>query len=50
MQQNGGVDITEVSEGHKNYFKDECLMNSQPTFLFLNYLSLINYGHIIKSI
>ena len=36
----GGVDISEVpgchllqclSEGHKNYFKDWCLMNSQPT-------------------
>ena len=24
-----------LSEGHKNYFKDWCLMNSQPTFLFL---------------
>ena len=22
------------SEGHKNYFKDWCLMNSQPTFVF----------------
>ena len=28
-----------LSEGHKNYFKDWCLMNSQPTFLFLNYLN-----------
>ena len=43
----GGVDIprslcvicydrSALSEGHKNYFKDWCLMNSQPTFLFLN--------------
>ena len=23
-----------LSEGHKNYFKDWCLMNSQSTFLF----------------
>ena len=26
-----------------------CLMNSQPTFLFLTYLNLMNHGHIIKS-
>ena len=56
----GGVDISEVlgvicynrwvlSEDHKNYFKDWCLMNSQPTFQFLTYLNLINYGHINKS-
>ena len=25
------------SEGHKIYFKDWYLMNSQPTFLFLTY-------------
>ena len=37
------------SEGHKNYFKDWCPINSQPTFLFLTYLNLMNYGHIIKS-
>ena len=24
-----------LSEGHKNYFKDWCRSNSQPTFLFL---------------
>ena len=30
-----------LSEGHKNYFKDWCVMNSQPTFLFLTYLNLI---------
>ena len=24
-----------LSKGDKNYFKDWCLMNSQPTFLFL---------------
>ena len=28
-----------LSEGHKNYFKDWCLMNSQPAFLFLTILS-----------
>ena len=38
-----------LSEGHKNYFKDWCLMNSQPTFLFLTYLNLMNYGHIVKA-
>ena len=26
-----------LSEGHKNYFKDWCLVSSQPTFLFLTY-------------
>ena len=30
-----------LSEGHKNYFKDWCLMSSQPTFLFLTNLNLI---------
>ena len=34
----------------KNYFKDLCLMNSQPIFVFLIYLNLMNYEHIIKSI
>ena len=24
-------------------------MNSEPTFLFLTYLNLMNYGHIIKN-
>ena len=38
-----------LSEGHKNYFKDWCLMNSQPTFLFSTNLNLVNYGYIIKS-
>ena len=38
-----------LSEGHKNYFKDLCLMNSQPAFLFLTYLNLMNYGYIIKT-
>ena len=38
-----------LSEGHKDYFKDWCLMNSQPTYLFLTNLNLMNYGHIIKS-
>ena len=55
----GGLDISEalgvisygrsvVSEGHKNYFKDWCLMNSQPIFISLTYLNLMNNGHIIK--
>ena len=26
-----------LSEGHKNYFKEWCLMKSQPTFLLLTY-------------
>ena len=39
-----------LSEGHKNYFKDWFLMNSQPTFLFLTILNLMNYGHVIKSV
>ena len=47
-----------LSEGHKNYFKclqllqvtPMCVMNSQPTFLFLTCLNLMNYGHVIKSI
>ena len=38
------------SECHKNYFNDWCLTDSQPTSLFLTYLNLMNYGHIIKSI
>ena len=38
-----------LTEDHKNYFKDWCLMNSQTTFLFLTYLNLMNYGCIIKS-
>ena len=29
--------------------QDWCLMNSQCTFLFLTYLNLMNYHHIIKS-
>ena len=56
----GGVDISEVPGCHllwlmssqwglKNYFKNWCLMNSQPTFLFLTNLNLMNYGHFIKS-
>ena len=38
-----------LSEDHKNYFKDWCFMNSQPTFLFLTYFNSRNYGHIMKS-
>ena len=30
-----------LSEGQKNYFMDCCLMNSQPTFLFLTNLKWI---------
>ena len=44
----GSVDISEVpgshllrqivvNEGHKNEFKDWCLLNSQPNVLFLTY-------------
>ena len=29
-----------LSEGHKNYFKDRCLMNSQSTFVFFNLFKL----------
>ena len=29
-----------LSGGHKNYFKDWCLVNSQPTFMFLTYSQL----------
>ena len=28
-----------LSKGHKNYFKDWCFMNSQPTFPLLTYLN-----------
>ena len=28
-------DIWVLSDGHKNYFKDKCLIHSQPTFLIL---------------
>ena len=38
-----------LSKGHKNYFRDWCLINSQTTFLFLTFLHLMNYGDIIKS-
>ena len=31
----------------KNCFKDWCLMNSQPNFLFLTYLNSMKYVHII---
>ena len=31
-----------LKEGHKNYYKDCCLTNSQPTFQFLTYLNLMN--------
>ena len=37
-----------LSDGHKNYFKDCCLMNPHPTFLFLTYCNSMNYGDIIK--
>ena len=43
------VAVISVDEGHKNYTKYWCLINSQPTFLFLTYLNLMNYGHIIQS-
>ena len=34
---------------HAQAVSSWCLMNSQPTFLFLTNLNLMNYGHIIKS-
>ena len=37
-----------LSEDHKNCLEDWCLMNSQPTFLFLTYFNSMNYGCIIK--
>ena len=33
----------------RKYFKDWCLMNSQPDFLFWTNLNLMNCGHTIKS-
>ena len=33
-----GYSRSVLSEGDKNYFKDWCLMNSQPIFLFITYL------------
>ena len=42
-------DIWPISEGQKNYLKDKCIQDSQPTFLYLTYLNLKKYGHIIKS-
>ena len=30
-----------LTEGYKNYFKDWCVMNSQPTFLFWTCLNLM---------
>ena len=35
-----------LSECHKNYFKDWCLINSHPTFLFLTCLNFINYDRV----
>ena len=37
-----------LSEGHKNYFKDWCLIKSQPTFLFLTFFNTVNYGQGCK--
>ena len=55
-----GMGISEVPVCHllwqmssqwasQKLFKDRCLMNSHPTFLFLTFSNLMNYGHIIKS-
>ena len=33
-----------LSEGHKNFFKDWCLMNSQPTFLIWTYFLIQGNG------
>ena len=30
--------------------KDHCFMKSQPTFLFLTYLNLMNFGHVQKHV
>ena len=38
-----------LSEVHKSYFKDRCLMNSQPTFLFLTSLNLIIMAILSKA-
>ena len=38
-----------LSEGHKNYFKNWCVMNSQPTFLFLTNLNLWIMAILSKS-
>ena len=42
------IDLIILSDGKKNYFKDWCLINLQPTFLFLTYLNSTNYGYVIK--
>ena len=39
-------DKSVLSEGHKNYFQNWCLINSQ---CLINYSNLTNYCHIIKS-
>ena len=38
-----------LSGYHKSYFKDWCLMNSQPIILFLTYLNLMNYAILSKA-
>ena len=43
------VSFITTDEGQINYFKDLCLMNSEPTLLILGYLNIMNYGHIIKN-
>ena len=55
----GGVDISEVtdyhnrwvlSKGHKNYVKDWCLINSQPTILILTFLKISRMAILSKDI
>ena len=42
-------DIWVFSEVHKSYFKDWCLMNSQPTLLFLTSLNLMIMAILSKA-
>ena len=41
--------LIKIALFHSNSRIGWCLMNSQPTCLFLTNLNLMNYGHIIKS-
>ena len=52
----GEFDATKDSQSKKFerrpriFVKPDEMMNSQPSFLFLTNLNLMNYDHIIKSI
>ena len=41
--------VHSILRAFKRFLPRRALMNSQPTFPFLTYLNLMNYGHIIKS-